>query len=112
MNSVIVDELKGIKEEEQKADTRTMLYKGYKNTYDFTKFKMCFWYSIKSGIVAKDMGNNELNKLLKSITELKSKARPLNPNTKKRNNALAFLEGMEMVKFQSAIFSSHPDNSG
>ena len=36
-----MDELKrNEKEEEQKADRRKMLYKGYRNTHDFTKFKV------------------------------------------------------------------------
>ena len=33
-----MNELKIIKEQEEKVNKNKMLYRGYKNTYDFTKF--------------------------------------------------------------------------
>ena len=39
-NSEVINELENIREEEQKIDHRKMLYKIYKTTYEFGKFKM------------------------------------------------------------------------
>ena len=55
-----------------------MPYKGYRNTYDFTKFKviLTFGNAIENGITTKHMVNHEQKKLVKLIKTLKSKTRP------------------------------------
>ena len=55
-----------------------MPHKGYRNTYDFTKFKaiLAFGNAIENGIITKYMVNHEQKKLVKLIKTLKSKTRP------------------------------------
>ena len=65
-----------------------MPYKGYRSTYDFTKFKaiLAFGNAIENGIITKYMVNHEQKKLVKLIKTIKSKTRPWNheKNMKKR----------------------------
>ena len=51
-----------------------MLYKGYRNTYDFTKFKIirAFGDVIRNLIIATNTANDEQKQLAKSFKEFKT----------------------------------------
>ena len=53
-----------IEEEEQKTGRRKMLYKGYKSTYDFAKFRTisAFGNVVKNGTITIHTTNNEPKK--------------------------------------------------
>ena len=77
-----------------------MLYKGYRNTYDFKKFEtMCgFWDVIRNGIITMNIANEEQKQLPKLIRKFKSRPKPSKLNTKKEkedkiNSAMTLLTG-------------------
>ena len=73
LNLEIVNELERTEEQEQKLERNKMLYKGYTNTFDLTKFS----------IVAMNVTYNDQNHLAKKIIKFASHTKPRNLNMKK-----------------------------
>ena len=63
INPEILTEIEKIKEHVQKVDEKKMVYKGYKNTYDVTKFEtiQSFGEAIETVIITMDISNHEQN---------------------------------------------------
>ena len=61
LNPEIMNELKSIREQEQKVGRIKMLQKGYKTMYGFTKLKTIrsFGNAIRNGIITMNMVNDE-----------------------------------------------------
>lgn len=68
-----MNELERTEEQEQKLERNKMLYKGYTNTFDLTKFS----------IVAMNVTYNDQNHLAKKIIKFASHTKPRNLNMKK-----------------------------
>ena len=63
-----------------------MVYKASNETYDFRTFKTIhiFENEIRNNIIDMSMTNDEQDQLLRYINKLKSKAKPHNPESKKK----------------------------
>ena len=104
LNPEIISDLERI-EEEEIADRKKMVYKGYNKTYDFRKFKRirAFGDDIRTNFINMYTSNDEKNYLAKYIKEFKGKTRPAyNSNSRKvkedvLNSAMALLKGREIV---------------
>ena len=72
-----MNELKRIDEQEEAVIRDNILYKQYKNTYTFTKFKMMrtFGYEIINGINTVNMEDNKQNQWAKKKKKKKKKKR-------------------------------------
>ena len=88
LNPEIMNDLENIREQEQQIDRTKMLYKGYKSTNDFAKFKyiQSFGDTIRNGIITMDMANDEEEQLAKKIREYASNTKLKHVN-KKKNRA-------------------------
>ena len=64
LNSEIITEQEIIRKQEQKINRTKMLYKGYRNTYDFAQFKTIksFKAAIKNGTVMINMAEDDFKK--------------------------------------------------
>ena len=119
LNPEIINEIKKIKELEEKVDRNKMVYKGTNITYDFRKFKTirAFGNEIRNNVIDMNTANEEQNDLLEYISKFRRGTKPNNPESKKLkeyilDSAKALLEGREMVfkAFESGIFQKSEES--
>ena len=119
LNPEIINEIKKIKELEEKVDRNKMVYKGTNITYDFRKFKTirAFGNEIRNNVIDMNTANEEQNDLLEYISKFRRGTKPNNPESKKLkeyilDSAKALLEGREMVfkAFESGIFQKSKES--
>ena len=85
LNPEIINEIKGIEEQEKKVNRNKIVYKSTNKTYDFRNFKTkrAFGSEIRNNVINQDMVNNEQNELLKHIEEFSKRTKPRDPELKK-----------------------------